>query len=292
MSNINRMPASVSTARSRFAALAGADEAGLDLATGALLIAAEEYPQLPLALYLHRLDVLAERVRDRLGDESAPLVVLQELSYTIFEDEGFRGNADAYYDARNSFLNDVLDRRLGIPISLGIVYLEVGSRLGLPLVGISFPGHFLLCYKGEALRVLIDPFEAGRIRFEDEAQTLLDRIYGGMVRLRPAFLRGSGKKAILVRLLSNLKQIYLSTRDEQRALAAVERILLLRPDAPNEVRDRGILLGRTGQSTEAIAELEHYLELAPEAPDASRVCRSIAELARGAGARNARTDGD
>jgi regulator of sirC expression with transglutaminase-like and TPR domain len=223
--------------RSRFAELVARPDADIDVASGALLIAAEEYPQLPVAVDLRRLDVLAERVRDRLGDESAGPVVLAELRRVLAEEEGFRGNRDAYYDVRNCFLNDVLDRRLGIPISLGIVYIEVGARLGLPLRGIGFPGHFLVRYEGEAMRILLDPFDGGRLRFEDEAQELLDRVYGGMVRLRPEFLRAVSRKEILVRLLSNLKGIYLNGRDDARALAAVERLLILRPDSPVELRE-------------------------------------------------------
>src|SRR5690606_3987612 len=117
-----------------------------------------------------RLDLLAERVKDRLSEESAPPVVLQEVGRVLFEEEGFRGNAEAYYDPRNSFLNDVLDRRLGIPLTLSIVYLEVSWRLGLPVEGVNFPNHFLVRYRGEALSLLVDPFQRGEIRFEDQAQ--------------------------------------------------------------------------------------------------------------------------
>src|SRR5512146_524897 len=203
----------------------GAEEE-LDLATGALLIAAEEYAQLPAEPYLRRLDVLAERVHDRLSDETAPLVLLQELSRVLFEEEGFRGNAEAYYDPRNSFLNDVLDRRLGIPITLSVVYLEVGWRLGLPLVGVNCPGHFLVRYEGEAVRMLVDPFQAGELKFEDEAQTLLDRVYGGSVPLQADYLRPATKKDIVARILANLKSIYVNAHDDARALSAVDRLLV------------------------------------------------------------------
>ncbi|HLU26264.1 MAG TPA: transglutaminase-like domain-containing protein [Longimicrobiales bacterium] len=275
------MNESTPSIRERFAALASAPESELDLATGALLIAAEEYPQLQLGPYLRQLDLLAERVHDRLGDETAPLVIFQELNRVLFEEEGFRGNIEAYYDVRNSFLNDVLDRRLGIPITLSVVYLEVGWRLGLPLVGVGFPGHFLVRYEGEALRILVDPFECGRIRFEDQAQELLDRVYGGMVRMQPEYLRSVGKKDILVRLLMNLKGIYLNARDDRRALSVIDRILLLRPGAAGEMRDRGLLLARIGRVEEAIAELERYLDASPGAPDAWRVREVIAALNRG-----------
>ncbi|MGH7476324.1 MAG: SirB1 family protein [Longimicrobiales bacterium] len=275
------MTAPVLSARSRFAALVRLPDASFDLAEAALLVAAEEYPQLPTAAYLRRLDLLAERVKDRLADESAPLLVLQELSRLLFESEGLRGNVAAYYDPRNSFLNDVLDRRLGIPLTLSIVYLEVGWRLGLPLEGVNFPGHFLVRYRGEALDALVDPFQQGQIRFADDMQELLDRLYGGSVKLQPDFLRPAGKRDMLVRLLANLKSIYFNTRDDARALAAIERILLVRPDEPDELRDRGMLLARAGRAAEALSDLERYLDCAPEAPDAARVQMLIDQLQNG-----------
>ncbi len=265
--------------RGRFASLVGRPDSPLDLALAALLVAGEAYPQLEPDLYLRRLDLLAERVRDRLANENAPLVVLQELNRVLFQEEGFRGNAQDYYDPRNSFLNDVLDRRLGIPITLSVVYLEVGWRLGLPLHGVNFPGHFLVRYDGTALRLLVDPFQQGELRFEDQAQELLDRVYGGDVRLQPAYLREASRRDILVRMLQNLKGIYLNARDDARALAAVERILLVTPSAPDELRDRGMLLARTGRTDDAIADLRAYLAAAPEAPDAERIRLLLAELA-------------
>jgi regulator of sirC expression with transglutaminase-like and TPR domain len=255
-------------------------EEGIDLAAGALLIAAEEYPQLQVAPYLRRLDLLAERVGDRLAGENAPTVVLQELCRVLFQEEGFRGNVDAYDDPRNSFLNDVLDRGLGIPITLGVVLLEVGWRVGLPLRGVNFPGHFLVRYEGQVARLLIDPFDGGRVRWEDEGQELLDRVYGGMVRMRPEFLEPAARSDILARILTNLKGIYLNTRDDLRALAAVDRILLIRPAAPVELRDRGLLLARSGRGEEAVADLERYLDFSPAAPDAQRVRSLIDDLSR------------
>ena len=263
-------------ARASFAELVSGRD--LDLARAALLIAAEEYPQLTPEPYLQRLDLLAEKVKDRLADESAPPLILTEISKLLFEEEGFRGNSDAYYDPRNSFLNDVLDRKLGIPLTLVIVFLEIGWRLGLPLTGVNFPGHFLLRYDGEALRLLVDPFNAGQIRFEDQAQDLLDRVYGGSVRLQADYLRTATRQDILVRLLANLKTIYLNTRDDAKALAAIDRILLIRPDAAEDIRDRGMVLARIGHITAAIESLSRYLEIVPSAPDATKVKLLLSEL--------------
>jgi regulator of sirC expression with transglutaminase-like and TPR domain len=262
----------------RLAELVSRPEPEIDLAEGALLIAAAEYPQLQVAPYLHRLDLLAERVHDRLVGELAPVLVLEQLGRVLFRDEKFRGNDEAYYDPRNSFLNDVLDRRLGIPITLGIVMLEVGWRVGLPLCGVNFPGHFLVRYEGEAARLLVDPFDAGRVRWEDEGQALLDRVYGGMVRMRDEFLQPATPLEILARVLTNLKGIYLNARDDARALATVDRILMIRPRSPVERRDRGLLLARTGRNQEAVVELERYLECSPASPDAQRVRSLIEDL--------------
>jgi len=269
------------TARGRFSAAVAVAEDEVDLARAALLIAAEEYPQLVPEIYLQRLDYYAERVKDRLANENAPPVVLGEISRLLFEEEGFRGNAEAYYDPRNSFLNDVLDRKLGIPITLAIVFVEVGWRLGLPLHGVNFPGHFLVRYEGEALRLLIDPFHGGQIRFEDQAQDLLDKVYGRTVTLQPEFLRRASRKDMLVRLLWNLKTIYLNNRDDTRALAAIERVLLIRPHSIDDVRDLGMVLARLGRNAEAADALDRYLDLAPEAGDAARV-RALLDSLRSA----------
>jgi regulator of sirC expression with transglutaminase-like and TPR domain len=257
--------------RAHFADIVSRADVDIDLATAALLIAQEEYPQLAPEPYLQRLDVLAERTKDRLANENAPLIVLQEVSRVMFEEEEFRGNATEYYDPRNSFLNDVLDRRTGIPITLSIIYLEIGWRLGLPLEGVNFPGHFLVRYEGETVRLLADPYQDGAIRFEDEAQSLLDQVSGGSLALQPTHLRRAGKRDILIRLLSNLKGIYLNQRDDARALAAIERIIIMRPDAAEDIRDAALALTRLGREQEAVPQLVEYLRLTPDAPDRPRI---------------------
>lgn len=267
--------------RQHFARAVDRPDDGVDLALAALLVAQEEYPQLPVEGYLARLDALAEEVKDRLANESAPLIVFQELIETLFIRNEFRGNREAYYDPRNSFLNEVLDRRRGIPLTLGILLLEVGWRLDLPLSGVNFPGHFLVRFDGEAVRLLADPFDGGKLHFEDQAQDLLDRVYGGMVRMQPGFLRTAGRRDMLVRLLTNLKGVYLNVDDRERALAAVERILLIHPTAAAEIRDRGTLLARMGRTDEALDQLEWYLGYAPEASDVDRIQGIVDDLREG-----------
>ncbi len=253
----------------------------MDMARAALLIAKEEYPQLSVDLYLARIDQMAEEVKDRLAEETAPLVVMQELVSTLFERRKLKGNREAYYDPRNSFLNDVLDRGLGIPLTLGMVLLETGWRLGLPLEGVNFPSHFLARYKGDAVQLLLDPFDGGHTRFEEEAQELLDRVYGGMVRMQDQFLRPASRRDMLIRLLTNLKGVYANVGDHPRALAAVERILLMQPTSRGENRARGLLLVRMGRSDDAVEQLEAYLELAPEASDADKIRGVVDDLKAG-----------
>ena len=268
-------------ARQRFVSEVHKAEEDLNLALAALLVAQEEYPQLPVDQYLARLDLLAEETRDRLDGETAPLLVLHELLDTLYKRHNFRGNREAYYDPRNSFLNDVLDRGLGIPLTLGIVLLEVGWRLGLPLEGVNFPGHFLVRFHGDAVDFLVDPYDGGALRFQDQAQELLDRVYGGMIRVHDSFLRTARRQEMVIRLLTNLKGLYFNVHDHGRALAAVERILLIRPVAPGEIRDRGVILARMGRRGEALEHLEAYLHVAPEASDFQRIRGMVEELRNG-----------
>jgi regulator of sirC expression with transglutaminase-like and TPR domain len=253
----------------------------MNLARAALLIANEEYPQLPVDLYLARLDQIAEEVQDRLACENAPLVVLNDVIETLYIRRSLKGNRESYYDPRNSFLNDVLDRGLGIPLTLGIVVLEVGWRLGLPVEGVNFPGHFLVRFRGDEFGLLIDPFDGGKIRFEDQAQELLDQVYGGVVRLQDGFLRAASKREMLARMLTNLKSLYVKVGDHPRALAAVERLLMITPTAPAESRSRGVLLARLGRHEEAAKQLEAYLRVAPAASDAGRVKQMLRDLREG-----------
>jgi regulator of sirC expression with transglutaminase-like and TPR domain len=256
-------------------------DAEMDLARATLLVAKEEYPQLSVDLYLARLDQVAEEVKDRLANETAQLIVLGEVIDTLYTRRKLAGNREAYYDPRNSFLNDVLDRGVGIPLTLGIVVLEVGWRLGLPLEGVKFPGHFIVRYTGSEVRLLIDPFDGGRIRFEDDAQQLLDQGYGGMASMQEAFLRPSTKREMLVRLLTNLKGIYTKIGDDRRSLAVVERLLMIMPTAPLESRSRGMLLAKLGRHEEAAHQLEAYLRVSPAAGDTHNVQKLVRELRGG-----------
>lgn len=275
------MSAPIPHCRHLFALEVARPEAEMNMARAALLLAQEEYPQLPVELYLARLDQMAEEVKDRLADETAPMVVLDELTEMLFTRRHFKGNREAYYDPRNSFLNDVLDRGTGIPLTLGMIVLEVGWRLGLPLEGVNFPSHFLVRHRGDALNLLLDPFDGGKVRFEDQAQELLDRVYGGMVRVQESFLRKATRRDMLIRLLANLKGVYVNVGDHARALSVVERLLILQPTSRGDLRARGLILARLGRKAEAMEQLQAYLDLAPGAGDAERIRTLVDDLRAG-----------
>ena len=275
------MDVPMSSTRARLGEALRRSDRDFELGRTALYIAREEYPQLPVERYMLRLDSLAEAVKDRLDDETAPLIVLEEVIHTLFEREGLRGNKESYHDPRNSFMNDVLDRRLGIPLTLSIILLEVGWRLNLPLEGVNFPGHFLVRYHGVAEHLLIDSFDGGRIRFESQAQDVLDQQYGGMVRMQPAFLRAASKLDMIRRLLVNLKGLYVNVKDDERALSVVECLLLVQPASPGERRDQGMLLLRLGREEEATEQLRRYLDCAPGAADAKRIGSLVRRLEAG-----------
>jgi regulator of sirC expression with transglutaminase-like and TPR domain len=247
----------------------GGEDFALDRA--ALLIAAEEYHGLSIDAYLTKLDSLAERVASRLHGDAGPHETLTRMRIVLVEEEGFSGNSDEYYDPRNSFLNDVLDRRVGIPIALSTIYMEVGRRIGFCLEGVGFPGHFLIKHCTGSEEIIIDPFHKARIMAEDDLQRQLDASFGGKMRHQPELLRAVTARELLFRMLSNLKSIYVRERDTPRALAAVERMLVLAPEKGREQRDRGVLLAQLDRSFEALTALAHYRELEPDAEDADSV---------------------
>jgi regulator of sirC expression with transglutaminase-like and TPR domain len=246
----------------------------LDLAEAALLIAQEEQPSLDVSAYLHRLDELASTVRARLSESPSPADIVLQLNIQLFREEGFRGNTSAYYDPANSFLNEVLDRKTGIPITLSVVYIEVGRRLGLPLVGVGFPGHFLVKYTGPEGDVVLDPFLGGITLDHQQLAHKIQTMYGEQNPLLaqiPQLLAPASKKEILLRMLRNLKGVYLQKNDFPRTLSVIERILLIAPDVPAEIRDRGSVHQRLGHLQAALHDFQRYLALAPRAEDAEAV---------------------
>jgi regulator of sirC expression with transglutaminase-like and TPR domain len=266
-----------SPARERFAEIARLPDERIDLAEAALWIAAEEQPGLDPAPWLARLDDLGLRLRSRLaGDE---LDRVSELSRFLSDEVGLRGNAEDYYDPRNSFLNEVLDRGLGIPITLALVYIEVGRRAGVPLDGVGFPGHFLLRHSIHP-QLLLDPFEHGRLLTTDDCRQILEKLSGGTLPFDPRLLRPSSPRQILVRMLNNLRGIYLHRSEFLRAIGVLDRVLLLDPDDVGARRDRGLLKLKWEDPAPGIEDLERYLALEPEAPDHESIEALIAETRR------------
>ncbi len=238
-------------------------QAPIDLAKAALYLAQEEYPELSVEHYLHKLDQMAAEVTERLPAEPYPLRIIQTINGYLYEDLGFYGNIENYYDPRNSLLDQVIDRRTGIPITLALVYLEIARRINFPMVGVGMPGHFLIRPVGEEIQILVDPFHQGEVLFPEDCQARLNQLYGRTVELRPEYLEAVSPQYFLARILANLKAIYLQQKDVIRALAAIERILLLFPDALREQRDRGLLYFQLGRWAEARQDLEDYLAVLP-----------------------------
>jgi regulator of sirC expression with transglutaminase-like and TPR domain len=264
--------------RRHFAALVRQTQGDFRLAQGALLLAQEEYPHLDIAAYLHRLDTMAAEVKQQLGLELDPRHIVATLNAYLFDTQGFHGNQEDYYDPRNSFLNDVLDRKTGIPITLSVLYLELGRQVGLPIVGVGLPGHFIVQYAAQPGQFWIDPFHRGQVLSREDCMARLQNIYGPTLAWHDAYLQPVSDHDILRRMLHNLKTTYLRQSDYGRALGVVERLLLLTPEMPTEVRDRGLLHSQLGHLEDALADLQHYLQLAPDAPDAVVITQYIAAL--------------
>jgi len=272
-----------------FAALVGQDieDERIDLVRAALTIARTEYPDLDIEKYVAHVDSLARRVGGRIPDAGDAAQTIAALNHVLFEEEGFRGNRENYYDPRNSFLNDVLERKLGIPISLAVVYMEVARRVGFPLFGVGMPGHFLLKhYDVEGRQVLIDCFESGHILSDRDCQQRLDEIYSGQLPLQPDFLMAVSRRQILTRVLNNLKTVYLSTRSFKKALPLVDLVLVIYPRSPEDVKQRALLRYSLGLMRGAAEDLEQYLKMSPDASDADDIRQTALSIRRSLAMRN------
>jgi len=253
-------------------------EENIDLGRAALTIALPDYPDLDVAAYLARIEDLAVEVARCAGVDADIYRSLAALNHVIFTEHGFRGNRDNYFDPKNSFLNQVLERKLGIPISLSVLYLEVGQRVGLNLAGVGFPGHFLVKYSGQSEEIVIDPFSGGEIRSRSDLDRMLREVFGRNVEFAQEFLAPVSKKQILKRMLTNLKAIYHKKNDMVKVLLVLDRLIILDPAAAEEVRDRGLLYLRLECFTQAREDLQTYLRLAPKAEDARAIREKVVNL--------------
>lgn len=261
----------MSLARENFAQEMTLPDQEIDLAKVALYIAQEETPDLDVDFYLAQLDQWAQQVQGLLPAERYPLRVIQTLNQFLYEELGFHGNEDDYYDPRNSFLNEVMERRTGIPITLALVYLEVARRIEFPMVGIGMPGHFLIRPEFKDAGIFVDAFHHGEVLFPEDCEQRLQEIYQQPIALEPEFLEAVSKRELIARMLTNLKLIYINRQDVERALNVIERLLLVFPDAITEQRDRGLLSYQLGQLPQAIADLKTYIAHFPDASDASMI---------------------
>jgi regulator of sirC expression with transglutaminase-like and TPR domain len=256
---------SARSARERFADLASRRDAELDLADlelGAILIAAEEYPDLDLGAVVGALDRLGERANEQLAGVTAGSARIERLNRFLFGEERFAGASESY-DPHNSYLNEVLARRCGIPITLAIVYIAAARRAGVDARGISFPGHFLVRCAGRDEQI-VDAFH-GRTISLAEIEARLAQALGPEAALRPeVHLRDASAREILVRMLANLQRIFGSSGDAERLIACCDRIVLLTPTDPIALRDRALVYQRLGWLAAAIADLESALELAAD----------------------------
>jgi len=263
--------------RGRFARIVARPDPEIDLAGGALCIAADGRPDLDPSPTLAALDALADLVRLRVdrGDDDA--IAVERLHDVLYREVGYRPpTAAEFHDARNSELDRVVARRVGLPISLAIVELEVAWRIGLALHGIGLPGHFIV---GGPNGLLIDPAGGGRALTPDDCQALIRRSLGEGVLFHVGLLRRAGRRAILARVLRNLRSVHLARRDWPAALGVVELLTVVEPTDPDHGRDRGLLLGRMGRFSEAIACLARYLEERPDGHDVQDVQQVVAIFA-------------
>lgn len=264
-----------------FATYVTQPDANIDLATAALLIAAEVYPALDVPKYLQWLDVQGERARERLEPSSRPSLIISELNHLAFDELGLHANAEEYYDPRNSYLNEVIERRTGIPITLSLVYMEIARRAAIRVEGVGLPGHFIVRVCGDNWQTLVDPFHRGVELTREDCEQLLAQVYGKSAPLLPQYLEPVSKRAFLTRMLTNLQIIHLQQQQWPEAYNAIGNLLSLQPGRPqlgDLIRARGLVNYKLHNWREAEDDWLRYLTLAPNAHDASLVRENIESL--------------
>lgn len=254
-------------------------DGAVPLAEAALLLACEEYPQLEISPYLDMLDEIADFVRPKLRPGMSALDTIEALNEVLFGRVGFRGNTENYNDPRNSFFNDVLERRVGIPITLSAVYLEVARRVSFPIVGVGMPGHFLVRYGDRNQEFFLDPFNGGQILTRDDCARRFSEMFGDQ-EFSERMLAITSPRQMLFRMLNNLKTIYLKAQAYEKSLAMVDMMLLADPDAIEQYRDRGILKVQLRRFDTAVRDFEQYVKGAPNSKDRPQVEEHLKELRR------------
>jgi len=237
--------------------LAANPSSSVDLAEVALHLARDEYPDLDVEAYLSQLAAMAHEAEQYMtGDLDARV---SGLCRYLFHDMGFHGNVQAYYDPRNSYLNEVMECRTGIPITLSVIVMAVGSRGGMEIAGVGLPGHFIVKVVEKSKELLVDPFHGGRRLTPQECEHLVEQVTGQPFRSSPAALAATPNGLIVQRLLANLKKVYLEAKEWAKVIRLIERLLQLKPDDQIERRDLGVCLVRAGRFGPAIDHLSTYL---------------------------------
>ena len=266
--------------RRTFQELVTLPDGAVPLAEAALLLACEEYPQLEISPYLDRLDEIADFVRPKLYTGMSPLDTIEALNEVLFGIVGFRGNTENYNDPRNSFFNDVLERRMGIPITLSAVYLEVARRISFPIFGVGMPGHFLVKYGDRTQEFFLDPFNGGQILTREDCERRFSEMFGNEQEFTERMLDVVSPRQMLFRMVNNLKTIYLKAHAYEKSLAMVDMMLLADPDAIEQYRDRGILKVQLRRFNAAVQDFEQYVKGAPHSKDRPQVEEHLKELRR------------
>lgn len=265
----------------RFRQMVSGPDEEINLAEAALLIASEEYPDLDIAAYLARLDEMAATLKRRLRADISPADAIVALNRFLFDEHGFTGNAADYYDPRHSFLNEVLDRKRGIPLTLALVYIEISRRIGLQVQGVSFPAHFLVKCRLREGTVVLDPYANGISLSLDDLKQRIKSLRNGVELPQSSIaemLATASNKEILVRMLRNLKGIYSHHKQWLKALAATDRIITVMPDLADEYCDRGMIYLSLECFRAALFDLQAYIKMLPEAADADTIRQKVVEL--------------
>jgi regulator of sirC expression with transglutaminase-like and TPR domain len=259
---------------------------GTDLARVGLEIARDAYPRLDPEPYLARIDALADRARERCASLDRPHLVLGQINWVLFVEEGYQGNANDYYDPRNSYLNEVIDRRTGIPISLSVLYLRLAERLGLRVAGVNLPAHFLLRVDRGDSTVFVDPFHSGALLDRDGCRRQVARLLGPEIEITEGHLAPCPAAVVVARMLRNLKAIYLQNHEYTSAIPVQRRLAALLHGDPEEQRDLGMLLLRADRPGEAVEPLQSYVDSRPPRPDAEHIHALLRAARRDAALRN------
>jgi regulator of sirC expression with transglutaminase-like and TPR domain len=257
-----------------------------DLVRITLEIARDAYPSLDIDHYLSKIDALAVRVRDRCPPGAKPRSLLGQINWVLFVEEGFQGNTEDYYDPRNGYLNQVIDRKTGIPITLSVLYASIAAGVGLEMAGVNLPAHFMLRVGSGDSTIFVDPFHAGAVLDRRGCERRISQMVGQQVTLSDLQLAPCAHDLVVARMLRNLKSIYLEQHDYPASLPVLKRLAALNPGDPHEQRDLGMLCLQLDRPAEAISPLQAYLDARPQAPDAEAVLPLLRAARRNVALRN------